>query len=281
MKMSYRQNHTSRGKKFAFAFFIAALIAVFYFAGDTLARGASGAVHRLSVPIWRAGNYIDSTANIFSSALFSKQALFEENERLRSEIETLSVRLLSTDMLAAENKELKEIVGRDESMEVVLGTVLSRPPSSPYDTFIIDLGVEKVRAGDMVSAHGIIPVGTIAHARDNSSVVELFSSPGRKIDVLIGTENIATVAKGKGNGNFEMTLPRDTEVREGDIVVAPSITIEIFAVVGDIEKDSNSPFQVVRFSSPFNINNIRWVEVVVSHGKIEQNAHGTSTQDRQ
>ena len=107
--------------------------------------------------------------------------------------------------------------------------------------------------------------------------MELFSSPGRKIDVLIGTENIATVAKGKGNGNFEMTLPRDTEVREGDIVVAPSITIEIFAVVGDIEKDSNSPFQVVRFSSPFNINNIRWVEVVVSHGKIEQNAHGTST----
>lgn len=266
--MNYRQNHTSRGKKFAFAFFAAALIAVFYFAGGPIARGVSSAAHRFAVPLWRAGNYAGSTASIFSSALSSKQSLLEENERLRMEIETLSIRLLSTDMLAVENKELKEIVGRTGERTVILGTVLSRPPSSPYDTFIIDIGARHARVGDMVLAHGIIPVGTIAHTRSNSSVVELFSSPGRKIDVLIGAENIATVANGKGNGNFEITLPRDIEIREGDIVTAPSITIEIFGTIVNVEKDSNSPFQVVRFSNPFNINNIKWVEVVATPAEL-------------
>lgn len=262
MKMNYRQNHTNRGKKFAIAFFLAAGIAVFYFTGDVVARGVSAAVHRVALPLLNAGGYAGDTAVIFSSVFSSKQTLAEENTRLRRETEEMYMRLLSTDMLVAENIELKEILGRIEEKTMILGTVLSRPSSSPYDTLIIDLGAEKVRIGDRVFVDGNIPAGVISRVHSRSSVVELFSSPERKLDVLVGAEHIAAAAQGKGSGNFEIVLPRDIEIHDGDIVSVPSFSIEILCLIGVIEKDANNPFQIIRCTSPFTINNVKWVEVM-------------------
>lgn len=262
MKMNYRQNHTNRGKKFAIAFFLAAGIAVFYFTGDIIVRGISAAVHRVALPLLNAGGYAGDTAIIFSSVFSSKQTLAEENTRLRRETEGMYMRLLSIDMLAAENRELKEILGRIEGKTMMLGTVLSRPPSSPYDTFIIDLGAEKVRVGDRVFVDGNVPAGVISRVHSRSSIVELFSAPEQKLDVLVGAEHIAAVARGKGNGNFEIVLPRDIEIRDGDIVSVPSSSIETLCLIGVIEKDANNPFQTIRCTSPFTINNVKWVEVM-------------------
>lgn len=181
--------------------------------------------------------------------------------------------------LEQENIELKHLLGRDveyasttasTSIQVpkdsVLATVLRRPPYSPYDSLMIDIGTaEGVVPSDRVLAPGNVLIGKVTEVYTNTSKVELYSNPGNTYDILIGKNNITATATARGGGVFEVVLPRDSGVAVGDVVQIPSITTVTFATVTAIVAEPARAFSTVLFSSPVNINQLRWVVVEHAH----------------
>lgn len=237
------------------------LIAVAIFFPNLLSNGT----HFVSIPFWKVKNSI--TEGLASSAklLASKKALVAENRNLRKKIEEAKFKLLEAQLLKQENISLKELFNRQilDVENTILAAVLAKPPSSLYDTFVIDVGSDAgIRKGDNVVAFGNIFIGTVDKVNRSTSVVKLFSSPGELTTVSIGEDNITANAEGKGGGNFIVKLPRGIGIEKGDIVTIPNINARIFAVVEKIESDPSDPFLTALFKNPVNMNNIKWVQVV-------------------
>jgi hypothetical protein len=116
--------------------------------------------------------------------------------------------------LKKENLELKKILNRKESDNLILSYILKKPPFTAYDSYIIDVGSKDgISIGDKVYASGNILIGTVAEVNRNSSKVNLYSSYGNKFDILIGNNDIEAVAVGNGGGSFTAIIPKRPEPR--------------------------------------------------------------------
>ena len=170
--------------------------------------------------------------------------------------------MIREEALILENRQLRAILGRERNdVRGILAEVVLRPPSSPYDTLVIDAGGEAgISKGDRASAHGFI-LGEVTRAEKKSSVVTLWSQSGRSFDVSIG-EKFSGRAEGRGGGYFYIRAPRDTEIASGDIVIAPSLGDLLLGTVGAVSRDEKNPFADVYVISPENIRTIRFMEIV-------------------
>ncbi len=192
----------------------------------------------------------------------SKYSLVKENKRLSDEISSRDSSMLLLDSLRKENESLKSTLGRTAKGNDLLGVILSRPPISPYDTIIIDVGSnDGVTVGDKVYTDGDTLVGDIAETYANQSKVSLYSTPGRVIPIIIGSTNAEVQAVGRGGGNFTAKLPVELEVKKGDTIIMPQIRPHIFGVVEDILVDSSDSLQTVLFKTPINIHEFRFIQV--------------------
>jgi cell shape-determining protein MreC len=127
---------------------------------------------------------------------------------------------------------------------------------------IVDVGSQQdIVAGSVVYALGGVPIGTVTEIHDTFSKVSLFSYAGQKFDVILGKKNIAATATARGGGIFEITLPRDTEIAEGDPVSIPSIIPGVFGTVASIILVPSQAFSTILFTMPVNIHELRWVEI--------------------
>ncbi len=192
----------------------------------------------------------------------SKYSLERENQRLRGEIISNEVSLLLLAGAKRENDELKAILGRRPEGDIILASVLVRPPVSPYDTLVIDAGSnDGVEVGDLVFADGDVLVGEIAEVYRRQSKVALFSTPGKKINVSLGEAGVRTEAVGRGGGNFSASVPSDAEIKESDTVIFSDMKLHTLGVIEKITIDSAGSFSIVLWKIPVNINEIRFVEV--------------------
>ncbi len=226
-------------------------------------------VFAMGKPIWivrdKFFSLIIDNKEIFKSKLF----LISENNSLKEKIKSYENEKILTDIVRKENDDLKSILNRGTShYNKILSAVLVKPYLSPYDTLIIDMGKSSgVSVGDKVIAFGSNYIGYIGEIYEDSSKVILYSSYGEKIKVLIGQNNILKEAIGVGSGNFSVQLPKEADVKEGDIVSVPSISSNIFAVVEKVESKENDSFEYVLFKSTVNMTELKWVEVLLSNKK--------------
>lgn len=224
---------------------------------------SSRVVQFIAVPIWGAQEYVVNTWDNVRTLFLTKKSLLAENKRLIESIEIAGAKLLDRNLLFEENIELKEILGKDMSPQAVFATVLTTPNRSLYDTLIVDIGENAgVEEGDRVLYGGTIIIGKIVEVFKRSSKVLLMSSPGESLDVIVGKDNISTVAYGRGGGGFEFQLPRDAEIEIGDTIAVPGITIRVLGVVEYIKTKPSDPFKTVLFNGPVNIFKLKWVEVI-------------------
>lgn len=218
-------------------------------------------------PLWYIKN---STVNFMSdniSVLRSKTSLVEENTQLKDQLLIKNKEQALFEILKKENEDLKNILNRKKSSQkLLLSSVLIKPFLSAYDTLIIDAGKSAgVEVGDQVLAEGNIFIGYVSDVHDDVSKVVLYSSSGEKVKVLIGNSNIEKEAIGLGGGNFRMELPREIDIKEGDNVVMPSISPNIFGTVEKIEFKESDSFQYILFKNPVNISELKWVEVILAN----------------
>ena len=146
----------------------------------------------------------------------------------------------------------------------VLSGVLVTPPRSLYDTIVIDRGTESgISVGAQVyTAHDSF-VGTVVAVSPYTALVELVSSPGNTIDLLIGkSEKVRAQAFGRGSGNLVAVLPRDIDIAEGDSVTMPGLGGVYIGEVDVIETEQNDPFQQIRIRMDVNFHTLIDVAVL-------------------
>jgi cell shape-determining protein MreC len=220
-------------------------------------------------PLWSLKNNVNSFISENINLLNSKKDLIKENDSLNNQIKSNEKNLALYDLIKKENDDLKNILNRKKiGQDFLLSSVLVKPFLSPYDTLIIDVGSSSgVMINDKVLADGNTFIGYISEVYDNNSKVVLYSSPGEKVNVLIGNNNVEKEAVGLGGGNFKVEMPRESDIKVGDNITIPSISTNVFGVVEKIEFKESDSFQSVLFKNPTNISELKWVEVLLSKNK--------------
>ncbi len=248
-----------RRKKLLFFSLIIAILIIFF-----ITPFGSRILFTAVRPFWNIENSILSFISAKNDILSSKSSLIAENQTLKDEIAKNKAEIEIADLLKSENEELKNIVGRKNQKEkIILAAVLVKPFFSPYDTLLIDIGENMgIKAGDEVIADGQTHIGFIKEVYGNTSKVVLYSSNGEKVKVLIGPDNIEKEAKGVGGGNFLIEMPVESGIKEGDTIVIPSISTNIFGIVEKIDVKDNDSIEKVLFKSSVNINELKWVEII-------------------
>jgi cell shape-determining protein MreC len=215
-------------------------------------------------PVWQAEN------SIFNSKFFqyfkSKRGLMDEKLALEQKLFLAGNLMALNQTLETENENLKDLLGRkDTAQKTILAAVLVKPPQTPYDSLIIDIGVNNnLKVGDKVMANANIYIGDVSEVLPSSAKVSLYSTPGRKLSVVINNSSVTAEAVGVGGGNFNILLPREIEVKEGDVITIPSITANVFGIVEKVNFKDKDSFQTVLFKSPVNVSELSFVEVVVN-----------------
>ena len=144
--------------------------------------------------------------------------------------------------------------------------VLSRPPLSPYDVLIIDLGsTGGVKAGMTVLASSNILLGYVTDVFPKTSKVKLISFPGEETSVVIEAsstmEKISALAVGRGNGEMEIRIPSAIEIHSGDQIITPGSSPLNLGAVEKTEINLSDPFQKIYFRLPINLQELQ--EVIV------------------
>ncbi len=214
-------------------------------------------------PLERIGKFSTDTFLNFIETVKSKRSLIAENNALREQYSAQSIALLDRNALAEENSELKHMLGRTLRRDTVLAAVLQKPPVSPYDTLLIDIGKdENISEGDEVIAGNSFSIGVIDAVFPHEAKVLLLSAPGKTTNVLVGGKHLLTAAVGKGGGNFEVRLPRDARVVVGDAVLLPGLSNSPLGAVAEIRVRPTDTFQTILFRLPVNLFELRHVSVV-------------------
>ena len=228
-----------------------------------------GVLFKIGAPLWALKNNANSFFVDNIGILTSKTNLLKENLLLKQQINLNQKNFSLFNLLNKENEDLKSILNRSRNnQKLLLSAVLVKPFLSPYDTLIIDVGsLDGVKFGDLVLVDGNTFIGRIFEVYDMTSKVLLYSSPGEKIKVLIGNNNIEKEAVGIGGGNFMVEVPKETGINEGDSIIIPSISTNIFGIVEKIEVKESDSLENVLFKSPVNIDEIKWVEISIPNKK--------------
>lgn len=252
--MTYLQRN-KKEKKFKPVLIILGLILILsFFKVPTLQNIA----YKIGEPFFTVSRYISKPLNPAISFFKNKAKLQKENDELKNRILELESQVVSIEMLKDENEELRKISKNQEEGKV--GKIITRPPNSPYDTFVIDLGYnDGISVTNQAFVNGV-RVGEIVQVHKHSSILKLYSSYSNQIPIRIKGE-IEAQAKGQGGGRFVSLIPKDLEVSEGDYISFPDET-SAFTIVSKVETTDSDSFQGIFFNLPFNISEISFVQII-------------------
>ncbi len=150
--------------------------------------------------------------------------------------------------------ELENQIGRETRMAMVL----SRPPQTPYDVVIVDIGNDSsVAVGHQVLLPEGLPVGKVSEILGSQAKVKLFSAVGEETQATLERHNVPVSLRGAGGGNFTINLPRDVAVEKEDRIISSESSL--LAVVEDITIRPTDSFKEVLAKSPTNIFSLRFV----------------------
>jgi cell shape-determining protein MreC len=260
--MTIQLHDRRKGKKTKF-FVLSIFLAVFVYLGffSPSISWLSQGVQTTAVPLWKAGSFISDSISPVGSYFSSKKSLSSQNRELQKQIDSMVAKLADRDHLREENQQLKKTLGRTNSSKRVFANVLSKPGHAPYDVLIIDVGKEQtVSVGQKVLFENVL-IGEVSEVFGNSSKVVLYSSSGRSFAVFIGEKALEAQAVGRGSGNYEIKMPRNSGIAIGDTIYVPHIEPRILGTVEKIESGPKDVFELILFKSPVNFYTLRFVEV--------------------
>lgn len=261
MKMTHRRSNPLLTRK-SVALIVLVTISAFALLYSPLRAMLTQVVYTVAPRAWSIGDTASGTWGSLVANFRIKRSLVYENEQLHTEIDRMQTQVLDRNLLEEKVLKLEEALGRAGSDNRVVASVLAGPGQSPYDTLAIDAGAEHgIAVGDVVVYAGAGVIGTVAEVSISSAKVKLYSSSGEEHLVLIGEHSIPTTARGRGMGNFEAKVPQGSVVAVGDTVLLPKDNL-ILGTVQLVEEKPAAPFITVLFRTPFNIAEIRSVEVL-------------------
>lgn len=213
--------------------------------------------------IWKTESKVSESLSSVGYIARTKASVFAENEKIKKEDNELKLSMIDYQILKKENEQLKELLGRiPAKSDFILANIITRPNNSPYDTIIIDSGIDVgIKEGVRVYANANIPIGEVSKVYKNASLVRLYSNPGQVTGAVLDGSNASVDLIGRGGGNFEMTVPLELVTDNGVAVVLPGLNTEVLAIVDAVISSPTDPQKKVILHSPANIQSLKWVQV--------------------
>lgn len=261
MKMNYRlksRPKSGRPIKSIIAVSVFLLLSLFAFVFPNITRTISQAVAK---PLWlMRGGAVNTFGGVRSFFTF-KSTLIAENKTLENQVAMLEQKQIDYEAMQRENQDLKNMTGEAGGSRIT-ARVLSKPPSSPYDTLIIDVGSsEGVTLGNKVYVSNSVAVGQVTSVTPHTSLVEMFSTSGRKQEASISRTGASFEIVGQGGANFKLEVPKDTDILWGDTFLYPTRSASVLGSVYYIDTNIQSSFKTVYIRIPGNIFSSQWVFV--------------------
>lgn len=216
----------------------------------------------LSSPVWKGQNFVSLGIKNLFALIKDKDELVEENTVLRERLASYEATLLALQTLESTQLEMLRIFGRSGNEDFVAAGVLVHPPETPYDILIVDAGEEDgVIEGSMVSLPEGGALGRVTEVYENQSKVELYSGSGVETNAYLERHNVSIKLIGRGGGSFELELPRDIEIKEGDKMLLPGVESELVGVVSKVMLEPTDSTKKIIVRGVGNINSVRFVSI--------------------
>ncbi len=193
--------------------------------------------------------------------LRNRAVLVAEVEVLKQQIADRGGDRFTLDMLAKENDELRSLLG-DTGEERILAGVIGRPSALPYDMLMIDQGTsDGIVVGAPVYIGDRTVIGFVQSATERTALISLITTSGFVSTVYVLGPDIFTTAVGMGGGQLRVGVPQGIVVKEGDLVILPSITSGVYGSISYIETIPTQPEQYAYVSPKTAIGSLRLVAV--------------------
>ncbi|MEK7598995.1 MAG: rod shape-determining protein MreC [Patescibacteria group bacterium] len=244
--------------KIAALIFLAAAFALLFFLGD-VEKSVSNYVFDKLKKTQTLGFFPLRYGFVIGGSSGAKLAA--QNKELAGRVEDLEAKLAAINF-QSRREELLAGVASNAAGAVWAGIILA-PPGLAYDQLIIDKGIEDgVAAGNMVLAGKNIILGYVEETFDSTSRVILLSSFGREQNLFLEKAGSAMLAVGKGANQLEASLPRDFPVETGENLFTLTEPPYLAGLVEKIDSGPSSPVKKLKIRQPFNLNNLRSVNIL-------------------
>jgi cell shape-determining protein MreC len=209
----------------------------------------------------------DISTNIIDTVIDSatpKKVLLARQRQLEEQNSALTAQVQGMQLLEDENASLRTILDYPKIVTTsITARIVAKPSQSVYDRVGIDRGsADGVMVGDKIIAGENGYIATIDQVSPRAASGTLVSSSSFKGDAVIARLGITVPVTGKGSGNFELHIPRDLDVRDGDLMTIPGAPDYVFGVIKSIQFDERDPYQTVLARTPVNVQELKFVRVV-------------------
>ncbi len=259
-----------RGAKQKFSLFVLIVISILIFALDNinlkpiniLRSILNDGVYRLSAISSSPIKISSATKDFFVNHIF----LYNENERLKLELDELKREKLRTSFLEAENKKLQEVIQLEKNTSfLTIGAKIMLDKNSPYlNSAIINKGSNSEIKLGMPVLSGNNLVGRIVEVNFLSSRILLLNDLNSKIPVVISPNGEQAILSGIGRKRPVLEyLPENFQVVNDNKVYTSGKDGVLFSgiSIGELNYDQdNDQVEVKLFSDP---NQIYFVNVVI------------------
>lgn len=220
-----------------------------------------GVLVSIASPLWSAGSSFSSGVGNVGSFFSDKATLTSERDRLLAENAAYYAKNV---VLNARVKDLERLLGdRTDPVGGILAGVLSRPPVSPYDVLIVDVGSNaRVSVGSRADGPGGMPLGSVESVTKNSARILLYSTPGKETESWIGETRIPVTLVGEGSGAMSAVVAREAGIAVGDLVYASGPGALPVGSVTAVGNDPSSPRSRVDIRPLLNPFSVTWVTIV-------------------
>jgi cell shape-determining protein MreC len=211
--------------------------------------------------VMRIREYFAHSSAALPLYIRSRGELDAEIQGLKQELAAQSGSQTTVARLVSENEELRALLG-DTKDERILAGVIGRPPHTPYDTLVIDRGsIHDMKEGAIVYHTNEHAIGMVTRVYEKMALVTLFSSNGVESTVYVYGPDVFAYAYGEGGGVIRISLPQGIAVKEGDVVVLPSLHMGDIGIVERVVSLSTQPEQNAYLTFPIPIQSFRTVSV--------------------
>ncbi len=222
----------------------------------------SGVSFVVLYPLTAVSSWYQYSEGAFPSYLRSRAQLTKEIDELKATIANDSGTELSVRRLLEENMQLRTAAQVSTSTNRIAARVISQPSKLSYDLLQIDQGSDTgVVVGAPVFLGVDTVIGVVVHVSPTYAFVQLVTTPGFTATAYVVGPNVFANLEGVGGGVARIRVPQGIALREGNLVLLPSVSSGVYGEIVRIENVPTQPEQFGYVTPPLSLQSILYVSV--------------------